>query len=70
MSAKPPSAAQQRAWSVLVRVLQERYDIPAEKIYAHNWIDFKDARYCEGCVLGEQARALNYVPTSLRGKNY
>ncbi len=67
---KPPSAAQQQAWAILVRVLQERYDIPAEKIFAHNWIDFKDARYCEGCLLGEQARALNYVPTRLRGRNF
>jgi hypothetical protein len=68
--AAPPTAAQQQAWSVLVRVLQERYDIPADKIYAHNWIDFKDARYCEGCALAEQARALKYVPMRLREKSY
>ena len=67
---KPPSDAQLKAWPVLVRVLQERYDIPSEKIYAHNWIDFKDARYCEGCLLGEQARVLNFVPTRLRGRGY
>jgi N-acetylmuramoyl-L-alanine amidase len=65
--AKPPSEAQRRAWAILVRVLQERYDIPTEKIYAHNWIDYKDARYCEGCLLGEDARVLKYVPTRLRG---
>jgi hypothetical protein len=63
---KAPSEAQRQAWAILVRVLQERYDIPSEKIYAHNWIDYKDARYCEGCSLGEQARAQKYVPTRLR----
>ena len=30
----------------------------AERIYAHNWIDYKDARYCEGCELAERARRL------------
>ncbi|MGZ5805283.1 MAG: peptidoglycan recognition protein family protein [Xanthobacteraceae bacterium] len=68
--AQPPNAAQRQAWSVLVRVLQERYDIPAQSVYAHNWIDYKDARYCEGCELAAQARALNYVPTRLRGRSY
>ena len=41
---------------MLVRVLQARYNIPSERIYAHNWIDFKDARYCEGCELAKLAR--------------
>ena len=59
----PPTAAQQAVWLVLVRFLQERYGIPADAIYAHNWIDYKDARYCEGCDLARQARALGYVPT-------
>jgi N-acetyl-anhydromuramyl-L-alanine amidase AmpD len=68
--AKPPSEAQRRAWAILVRVLQERYDIPTEKIYAHNWIDYKDARYCEGCTLGDDARARKYVPTRLRAKSF
>jgi hypothetical protein len=68
--AKPPSEAQRRAWAILVRVLQERYDIPTEKIYAHNWIDYKDARYCEGCSLGDEARARKYVPTLLRAKSF
>jgi len=68
--AKAPTEAQRRAWTILVRVLQERYDIPADKVYAHNWIDYKDSRYCEGCSLGEQARALNYVPTRLRNKTF
>ena len=29
---------------------------PAERVYAHNWIDYKDARYCEGCALATLAR--------------
>ena len=63
-------AAAAAAWAVLVRVLQERYDIPIDKVFAHNWIDFKDARYCEGCLLGDQARAQNYVPTRLRARSF
>jgi hypothetical protein len=58
----PPTAEQERAWLVLVRLLQERYGIPADHVFAHNWIDYKDARYCEGCDLAKKARALNYVP--------
>jgi hypothetical protein len=46
----------------LLPFLQERYGIPPEKIYAHNWIDFKDRRYCEGCELADAARKLNYKP--------
>jgi hypothetical protein len=65
--AKPATPEQVRAWSILVRFLQERYGIPAENIYAHNWIDFKDSRYCEGCELATQARKLGYVPG--RGSN-
>ncbi|HTE97380.1 MAG TPA: N-acetylmuramoyl-L-alanine amidase, partial [Bradyrhizobium sp.] len=26
------------------------------RVYAHNWIDYKDARYCEGCALATLAR--------------
>src|ERR1700716_3426781 len=48
--------AQVSAWQVLVRVLRGRYDIPLERVYAHNWIDYKDARYCEGCALATLAR--------------
>ncbi|HEU0084303.1 MAG TPA: peptidoglycan recognition family protein [Bradyrhizobium sp.] len=59
---KPPSAAQVEAWRVLVRVLQARYAIPPERIYAHNWIDYKDARYCEGCELATLARSLAVSP--------
>ena len=50
------------AWLVLVRFLQERYAIAADNIYAHNWIDFKDSRYCEGCDLASAARKLRYEP--------
>jgi hypothetical protein len=53
---------QRQAWLLLVRFLQERYDIPPEHIYAHNWIDFKDRRYCEGCELATLARRLGYQP--------
>jgi hypothetical protein len=61
---KPVTAAQTAAWLVLVRFLQERYGIPPENIYAHNWIDFKDSRYCEGCELATLARKLNYIPAA------
>jgi hypothetical protein len=48
--------AQVAAWRILVRVLETRYGIPPERVYAHNWIDYKDARYCEGCALATLAR--------------
>jgi hypothetical protein len=48
--------AQIAAWRILVKVLRARYRIPLDHVYAHNWIDFKDARYCEGCVLATLAR--------------
>lgn len=51
-----PTEAQVVAWRVLVRVLRARYDIPPDRVYAHNWIDYKDARYCEGCWLATLAR--------------
>ena len=60
--AKPATPEQAQAWLVLVRFLQERYDIPPENIYAHNWIDFKDRRYCEGCELATLARKLAHEP--------
>jgi hypothetical protein len=60
--AKPVTAEQTQAWLILVRFLQERYDIPPESIYAHNWIDYKDRRYCEGCELATLARKLGYRP--------
>jgi hypothetical protein len=64
--AAPPSEAQFAAWDILVRVLQARYRIPSDHIYAHNWIDFKDARYCEGCELATRARALKFDPESVK----
>jgi len=61
----PPTPEQFAACLALVRFLQERYGIAAERVYAHNWVDYKDARYCEGCALAERARAQAYVPTAL-----
>jgi hypothetical protein len=48
--------AQVSAWRILVKVLRVRYGIPLDHVYAHNWIDYKDARYCEGCTLATLAR--------------
>ena len=48
--------AQVAAWRILVRLLRARYGIPIGRVYAHNWIDYKDARYCEGCALATLAR--------------
>jgi hypothetical protein len=59
---RPATREQVRAWLVLVRFLQERYDIDVENVYAHNWIDFKDRRYCEGCELATLARRLGHRP--------
>ena len=44
------------AWKILVKVLRARYDIPLDRVYEQNWVDFKDARYCEGCALATLAR--------------
>ena len=63
---KPATPQQMQAWLVLVRFLQERYGIPAQNIFAHNWIDFKDTRYCEGCDLATAARKQGYVPAERR----
>ncbi len=54
--ARPATEAQVAAWRLLVQVLRARYNIPLDHVYAHNWIDFKDARYCEGCALATLAR--------------
>ena len=51
-----PTEAQIAAWRILVKVLRARYGIPLDRVYAHNWIDYKDARYCEGCALAKLAR--------------
>jgi hypothetical protein len=61
--AKPVTPDQKRAWLLLAPFLQERYGIPPDHIYAHNWIDFKDQRYCEGCELAALARKLGYCPS-------
>jgi N-acetylmuramoyl-L-alanine amidase-like protein len=53
---RPATTAQVAAWRILVKVLRARYRIPLDHVYAHNWIDFKDARYCEGCALAAMAR--------------
>ena len=50
-----PSSRWRPGWC-LVKFLQERYGIPVEQVYAHNWIDYKDHRYCEGCELAQRAR--------------
>jgi hypothetical protein len=62
--AKPVTPAQIQAWLLLAPFLQERYGIPPDHIYAHNWIDFKDQRYCEGCELATLARKLAYCPSN------
>ena len=54
---RPVTEAQVAAWRMLVRVLQTRYGISSDRVYAHNWIDYKDGRYCEGCELAKIARA-------------
>jgi N-acetylmuramoyl-L-alanine amidase len=48
--------AQVATWRILVKVLRARYGIALDHVYAHNWIDFKDKRYCEGCALATMAR--------------
>lgn len=51
-----PTEAQIASWRILVKLLRARYRIAPDRVYAHNWIDFKDARYCEGCELATLAR--------------
>jgi hypothetical protein len=63
---RPVTQEQMQTWLKLVRFLQERYGIAAGNIYAHNWIDYKDSRYCEGCDLARAARELGYVPGGAR----
>jgi hypothetical protein len=58
----PPTPKQFELMPILVRFLQARYGIPPENVYAHNWIDYKDGRYCEGCELARRARAMDYRP--------
>jgi hypothetical protein len=61
---RPVTEAQTAAWRVLVRVLQTRYGISSGHVYAHNWIDYKDSRYCEGCELAKIARTQNLESAS------
>ncbi len=56
-----PTEAQIAAWKILVKVLRARYGIPLDRVYAHNWIDYKDARYCEGCELATTGAAVGRV---------
>jgi|SRR5581483_9766003 len=58
-----PTEAQFATALLLVKFLQERYQIPVERVYAHNWIDYKDSRYCEGCELAQRVRAQAYAPS-------
>ena len=67
--AKPVTPEQVKAWLVLARFLQERYRIPSENIFAHNWIDYKDHRYCEGCELAILARKQAYEPSRAVAKD-
>jgi hypothetical protein len=59
---KPLTPEQFATGLLLVKFLQQRYGIPPENIYAHNWVDYKDSRYCEGCELAERARAQGFRP--------
>jgi hypothetical protein len=61
---KPVTEAQIGAWRMLVKVLQTRYGISSDHVYAHNWIDYKDSRYCEGCELARLARPQNIESAS------
>src|SRR6202040_2576378 len=38
---RPATDAQIAAWRILVKVLRARYGIPLDRVYAHDWIDFK-----------------------------
>jgi hypothetical protein len=50
---RPVTEAQIGAWRMLLKVLQARYGIASDHVYAHDWIDYKDRRYCEGCQLAK-----------------
>jgi hypothetical protein len=56
---RPVTDAQVAAWKMLLKVLQTRYNITSDHVYAHNWIDYKDSRYCEGCELARLAQPPN-----------
>jgi hypothetical protein len=61
---RPATEAQIAAWRTLLRVLQTRYGIASDHVYAHDWIDYKDNRYCEGCELAKLARTPNLKTAS------
>jgi hypothetical protein len=61
---RPVTEAQIGAWRMLLKVLQARYGISSDHVYAHNWIDYKDRRYCEGCELAKLARPQNIESAS------
>jgi hypothetical protein len=61
---RPATEAQIAAWRILLRVLQTRYGIASDHVYAHDWIDYKDNRYCEGCELAKLARTQNLKTAS------
>src|SRR3981189_3368459 len=54
--ARGATEAQVSAWQILGKVLRGRYGTQTERVHADNWIDYKDARYCEGCALATLAR--------------
>src|ERR1700736_1963919 len=53
---KVATEAQVAARRVLVKGVRGRYRFPLDDVCAHNWVDYKDARYCEGCALATLAR--------------
>jgi hypothetical protein len=65
---RPVTEAQIAAWRILLRVLQTRYGIASDHVYAHDWIDFKDERYCEGCEMAKLARKQNLESASRSGR--
>ena len=52
--AKPATPEQVAAWLDPGAVPAGALWHSGENIYAHNWIDYKDHRYCEGCELAER----------------
>jgi len=57
-----PAMRSRPGLAALVRSCRSATALRPENIYAHNWIDYKDARYCEGCELASLARKLAYEP--------
>jgi hypothetical protein len=59
---KPLTQVQMEVGKKLITFLQERYNIPAQNVFAHGWIDYKHEGYVEGEQLAKAARELAYVP--------